>query len=87
MKILVTGLLIISVIFVIIIYFLSKSYKKIKLEYKNLSDNYDRLSKEFQKLLDANKIKEENKEEADEKINNLHNGNAVDNAINILCKH
>lgn len=79
-------LLILLVVSVLILYFLYKSYKKIKAENKDLIDKYSGLSQEFQKLLETNQIKKENKESADEKINNLHNGNVVDNAINILRK-
>lgn len=74
------------VISVFISYFFFKKYKKVKAEYNDILEKHKGLLEEFQKLLEVNKIKDANKEKADEKINNLHNGNAVDNAINILRK-
>lgn len=38
------------------------------------------------KLESTIQILKKNRKEADEKINNLHNGDSVDNAINILRK-
>ena len=63
-----------------------KLYKKYKVIADTEQEKYEGLEKEFAKLVEANKIKSKNKEEADEKINNLHNGDSVDNAINILRK-
>jgi hypothetical protein len=70
----------------VIAYIFYSKYKKEKIENKDLLFKYKSLSEEFHKVLEVNKIKDKNKEEADEKINNLHNGNVVDNAINILRK-
>lgn len=69
----------------VIAYIFYSKYKKEKIENRDLLFKYQSLSKEFHKVLEVNKIKDENKEEADEKINNLHNGNTVANAIDILC--
>ncbi len=84
-----TLLLILIILFALSLfacYFFYRKYKRTKIEYKDILDKYNGLTEEFQKILEANKIKDKNKEEADEKINNLHNGNSVDNAINILRK-
>lgn len=70
----------------VIAYIFYSKYRKEKIENKDLLFKYKSLSEEFHKVLEANKIKDKNKEEADEKINNLHNGNSVDNAIDILRK-
>lgn len=70
----------------VIAYTFYSKYKKEKIENKDLLFKYKSLSEEFHKVLEVNKIKNKNKEEADEKINNLHNGNTVANAIDILRK-
>jgi len=70
----------------IICAFLFKICKEQKKELSTELDKYKGLLEEFHKYVEASKIKEQNKEEADEKIDNLHNGNAVSNAINILQK-
>lgn len=87
MKYVLITLLGLLIIFVLFSYVLFKKYKKSRKEYKELSERFNGLSEEFQKVLEADKIKENNKEKADEKISNLHNGNVVDNAIDILRKH
>ena len=55
-------------------------------EYKKLKNEYTGLQKEFNALYDIVTIKEGNKKEADEKINDLYNGDPVDNAIAGLSK-
>ena len=58
-------------------------------EMKNIE--YERivsdLKRENTKLREEMKIKSKNEEEANEKIDSLHNGDTVSNAINGLCKH
>lgn len=84
-KLVIVEFIIILITSVIAYIFYSK-YNKEKIENKDLLFKYKKLSEEFHKVLEVNKIKDENKEEANEKINNLHNGNAVANAIDILRK-
>lgn len=63
-----------------------KLYKKYKKNYEQEHTKLLDLEKEYTTLVEAYKIKKKNKEKADEKIDNLHNGDAVNNAINILRK-
>jgi len=63
-----------------------KLYKKYKTNYEQEHTKLLDLEKEYTTLVEAYKIKKKNKEKADEKIDNLHNGDAVNNAINILRK-
>lgn len=51
-----------------------KLYKKYKLAYENEHTQLVNLQEEYSKLAEAYKIKKENKEKADEKISDLHNG-------------
>ena len=48
---------------------------------------YSNLMSEYLKLKEAEQIKNENRKEADEKKNDIYNGNPVDNAITGLSKH
>ena len=83
-------ILLISLVINVVSLFVSclffKNIKSKKSEISKLEEIYSGLYKEFDALVQSNKIKSKNKEAADEKIDNLHNGNAVDNAINILRK-
>lgn len=47
----------------------------------------DGYAKQVQRLTNASEITNANRKEADEKIDNLHNGDAVDNALSELSKH
>lgn len=66
---------------------LSSKNKKLKSDIKRREEAYEGAVRELQLLMEAQKIKNKNEEEADEKINNLYNGDVVANAINGLCKH
>ena len=48
---------------------------------------YDELLLLFRKVEEELKIKSDNRKEADEKVKDLHKGDALDNALNGLCKH
>jgi hypothetical protein len=61
-------------------------YRKFKNCYEKEHLKLVNLQEEYSKLAEAYKIKKENKEKADEKISNLHSGDSVANAINILRK-
>ena len=80
-------LLVLLLLFAFVAYCFFRKYIKWKTECKKAITDYEELNDKYNKLLQSNVIKHENKVEADEKINNLHNGNTVDNAINILRKH
>lgn len=45
------------------------------------------LIQQIEKMQKENKIKSDNREKADEKIESLHTGDTVDNAISSLSKH
>ena len=65
-----------------------------KLEERELRKSLEYYLKKYEEqeffiktLKEELKIKSENRKKADEKINALHTGDAVDNAINGLSKH
>lgn len=65
------ALLLIAVIAMVIFY---KLYRKNKLAYENEHTQLVNLQQEYSTLVEAYKIKKENKEKADEKISDLHSG-------------
>ena len=75
---------------ILLLFFLWRSAKpKQKETEANLNSANRELAKaiaEQAKLESTIQILKKNRKEADEKINNLHNGDSVDNAINILRK-
>ncbi len=62
----------------------SKKIKSLKETMKTVIDANNNLHNEIAKLKSADEIKNNNRREANEKIDNLHNGNAIDNALNVL---
>ena len=68
-------------------YILFRKLKDKQVKIDRLDELYDGLTKEFNLLVEAEKAKDKRRKEADEKINNLHNGDTVSNAINGLSKH
>lgn len=82
----VIGLIVFLVLAVVTTYIFNKMYRKYKFAYENEHTQLVNLQEEYSKLAEAYKIKKENKEKADEKISNLHSGDSVANAINILRK-
>ena len=52
-----------------------KLYKKYKLAYEQEHEKLLGIQEEYSKLVQAYEIKKKNKEKADEKITDLHNGN------------
>lgn len=68
-----------------------KSEDKARIDLENeIADMHEvnlSLMTQLSKVHEELKIKSENRSEADEKINALHNGDSVDNAINGLSKH
>ena len=53
---------------------IAKLYKKYKLAYEQEHEKLIGIEQEYSKLVQAYEIKKKNKEKADEKIDNLHNG-------------
>ena len=70
----------------ILAFVFNKLYRKYKVAYEQEHTRLEGLQQEYSKLVEAYKIKKKNKESADEKINELHSGDSVTNAINILRK-
>ena len=80
------GLVVLLIAISVVAFINNRLYKKYKNNYEQERVNYENLQEEYSKLAQAYKIKKENKEKADEKISNLHSGDSVANAINILRK-
>ena len=59
-------------------------YKKFKNDYEQEHLKFECLQEEYSKLVEAYKIKKQNKEKADEKVSDLHSGNT--SADDILPK-
>lgn len=82
--------LVISILFIgCLILFLialceSKKTKSLKDTVKTVVDAYDYLHDELKRRDAVDKIKSDNRKETNEKINDLYNGNSIDNAINVL---
>lgn len=79
--------LVVDVISLFVNYVLFRKLKDRQATVDRLEELYDGLTKEFNILVEAEKAKDKRRKEADEKINNLHNGDSVDNAIEQLSKH
>ena len=58
-----------------------KLYRKNKLAYENEHTQLVNLQQEYSTLVEAYKIKKQNKEKADEKISDLHSGTVSANDI------
>lgn len=80
------ALVVLIILLCITLFIFGKVCKKYKCRYETERIKIEQLQEEYSKLAEAYKIKKENKEKADEKINNLHSGDSVANAINILRK-
>lgn len=68
------GLAVVIVISIAFAVIFSKLYKKYKSAYEQEKSKLELLQEEYSKLAEAYKIKKENKEKADEKIDDLHSG-------------
>ena len=80
------ALVVLIILLCITLFIFGKVCKKYKCRYETERIKIEQLQEEYSKLAEAYKIKKENKEKADEKISNLHSGDSVANAINILRK-
>ena len=78
-------LVLLLVTLVSVLYCKNNKLKQMKKNMQSVIDANDYLHDEIQKLNTVDKIKSNNRREANEKINNLYNGDVVDNAINELC--
>lgn len=68
-------LLIVICVFMVMYLHSHFKYEKMKKEYERLDSMYDSACIEIEQLRASERIKSKNKKEADEKINNLLNGN------------
>lgn len=84
MKYIIIALLVVIAVLVTVALILHKLYKKTKKSYEDEHTQLLQLQEEYSKLAEAYKIKKENKEKADEKVSDLHNGNTT--ADDILPK-
>ena len=66
---------------------IKEKYESLKNQNTKLKDDIKELEEVVSVLKNAGKIKAEKERETNEKIDELHNGNSVSNAINGLCKH
>lgn len=64
-----------------------EKYESLKNQNTELKGDVKELKEVISVLENEGKLKAEKEREANEKINELHNGDAVSNAINGLCKH
>lgn len=76
--------LVVDVISLFVNYVLFKKVKDKQSAIERQEELYNGLQKEFNTLVEAEKAKSKRRKEADEKNENLHNGNSVTNAINQL---
>ena len=84
---LIAGLVILSLIFFLMFLFEKNDKKKIKERYVQMELVNEGLRKELEKVTAISKIKEEKQNEANEKIEQLFDGDIVSNAIDGLSKH
>lgn len=80
----VIGLVVLLIILSVALVIFSKVCKKYKNLYETEKINLECLQEEYSNLAKAYNIKKQNKESADEKVSDLHNGNTT--ADNILPK-
>ena len=74
MNYIILALAILVVAVAVVAFIFHKLYRKYKGAYEEEQVKLGCLQEEYSKLIEAYKIKKENKEKADEKINDLHNG-------------
>ena len=76
----------IFVVCYLIIHFSLKKIKKLKNEILTLEDKNKKYQLQIEDLKLEKQIKERNQKYAEEKLNSLHSGNSLDNAISKLSK-
>lgn len=87
MKYITIAFLVIFVVDFLIIYFQKKNIQKMRRELETVKDDNIDLQNENFALKNELKFFADNRRKADEKIEKLHSGNTLDNAIEQLCKH
>ena len=85
--ILICGSWLIAIIAYICYGSIKEKYESLKNQNTELKGDVKELEEVISVLKNAGKIKAEKERETNEKIDELHNGDAVSNAINGLCKH
>lgn len=77
-------LVLVTIILCISIHFLRSELKSMQENIETIVDANTKLHDEIKRLNSVDKIKSDNRRESDEKINDLYNGDVVDNAIDEL---
>ena len=85
--ILICGSWLITIIAYICYGSIREKYESLKNQNMELKGDVKELKEVISVLENEGKLKAEKEREANEKIDELHNGDAVSNAINGLCKH
>jgi hypothetical protein len=85
--ILICGSWLIAIIAYICYGSIKEKYESLKNQNIELKGDVKELKEVISVLENEGKLKAEKEREINEKINELHNGDAVSNAINGLCKH
>ena len=80
------GLAVLLLVIGVVAFIFCKLYKKYRKDYELEHTRLIGLEQEYSNLIKAYEIKKNNKEKADEKIDEMHTGDSVANAINILRK-
>lgn len=86
-SIIITALIVMFCVIAIVAYTFFKLYKKAKKNYSTARDDLQCMQEEFSRLVEAYKIKSNNKEKANEEIAELHNGDVIANTLDKLRKH
>ena len=85
--ILICGSWLIAIIAYICYGSIKEKYESLKNQNMELKGDVKELKEVISVLENEGKLKDEKEREANEKINELHNGDSIGNAINGLCKH
>lgn len=85
MKIVVIVCVVISIIEAVVLFVFGYKIKKQNDDIYQLCSENNILENEVEKIKAMDKIKSDNRREANEKLNNLHSGDSISNAVNILC--
>lgn len=85
--ILICGSWLIAIIAYICYGSIKEKYESLKNQNMELKGDVKELKEVISVLENEGKLKAEKEREANEKINELHSGDSIGNAINGLCKH
>jgi cell division protein FtsB len=78
-------LIVLLTVLILMLIHKNNKIKQLKNDMETVIQANKSLHDEIKKLTDIDKIKNDNRIEANEKIDDLHNGDAISNAIDILC--